>query len=251
MISLIKRETKMNRTQTSLLLACGLATVFLVGCKTDPLVATAMPQGQVDNKVRELYVPEAEAGVALKPEDVHKDMDTVLDMANNRSWYSRRSEAFALLASERKFDQSQTLERIMSESGGWSQEFELPDELPETAIPQTFPAPAWRLAGIVVSEGAVIALLDQGTRTDTIVPGQMVEGTEWRCVSIDAEKAVFRRDPRRLPSEIVVPLQGGLPGAVGGGNAPASGGGRGAGQPGNGPPTGRGGAGRPGDGDDK
>lgn len=239
----------MKRNQTTLIIAMSLATIFLVGCKTDPLAAPPLPSGQIDNKVKELYVPEAEAGVALKAEEVHKDMDTVLDIANKRSWYSRNSSAFALLANERKFDQSQSLERLLSESGGFSSEFELPDELPETAVPQTFPAPAWRLAGIVVSEGAVIALLDQGTRTDTIVPGQMVEGTEWRCVSIDAEKAVFRRDPRRLPSEIVVPLQGGLPGAIGGGNAPSQGGGmpQGGGRPGG--AGGPGGRGDDGDGD--
>jgi hypothetical protein len=253
MISLTSGNANMKQTRTSLLIAFGLVAVFLVGCKTDPLAASTMPTGQIDNKVKELYVPEAQAGVALKPEDVYKDMDTVLDMANNRSWYSRRSDAFALLASERKFDQSQTLERLLSESGGFSNEFELPDDAPETEIPQTFPAPAWRLAGIVVSEGAVIALLDQGTRTDTIVPGQMVEGTEWRCVSIDAEKAVFRRDPRRLPSEVVVPLQGSLPGALGGGNAPAQGGsGRPGGRTGAGAPGGRGAPNGPGNqGDDK
>ncbi|MFM9872077.1 MAG: hypothetical protein ACKVQS_01275 [Fimbriimonadaceae bacterium] len=233
----------MLNSRTSLLLSVGVATLLLAGCKTDPLVAASLPAGQVNSKVRDLYVPEAQAGVALKSDDVHKDMDTVLDIANKRSWYSRRSDAFALLASERRFDQEQSLERIISESGGYSSEFELPDPPPDTEVPQSFPTPAWRLAGIVVSEGAVIALLDQGTKVETIVPGQLVDGTEWRCVSIDAEKAVFRRDPRRIPSEVIVPLQGSLPGALGGGNAPSQGGG---GRQGGG----RQGGGRPGDGGD-
>lgn len=232
-------ELKMNRiARSGSLLPIGVAMLFIAGCKTDPLVATPLPSGQVNSKVRDLYIPEAQAGVALKADDVHKDMDTVLDIANKKSWYSRRSDAFALLASERKFDQEQSLERILSEAGGFSTEFELPDPAPDTEAPRSFPTPAWRLAGIVVSEGAVIALLDQGNRVDTIVPGQSVEGTEWRCVSIDADKAVFRRDPSRVPSEVVVPLQGSLPGALGGGNAPSSGSGGGS-------PTGRGGRGGP------
>lgn len=208
-----------------------LLAIALAGCNTDPIAPPAMPTGQVDNKVRELYTPEAEAGVALSMEDAIKDMDTVRDIADRKYWASRRSDAFALTAAERKFDQEQSLERLLSDTGGFLSEYTPLEENVVEDAPQSFPTPAWRLAGIVVSEGAVIALLDQGTRVDTIVPGQLVEGTEWRCVSIDTDKAVFRRDPRRIPSEIVVPLQGGIPGALGGGNAPAGGGRQGGGRP--------------------
>ena len=243
---------KMKTSQFRYLVGLSAALFVLVGCNTDPIAAPAMPTGQVDSKVRDPYIPQAEAGVALSAEDARKDMDTVLDIANRKYWASRRSDAFALTAVERKFDQEQSLERLLSDNGGFMSEFQVPDEAPETEVPRSFPTPAWRLAGIVVSEGAVIALLDQGTRVDTIVPGQLVDGTEWRCISIDTDKAVFRRDPRRIPSEIVVPLQGGLPGVVGGGNAPAGNGGRGGrgGPAGVGP--GRGGpAGGEGDGDDR
>lgn len=215
-----------------------VAAILLAGCNTDPQQGPTMPQGQVNPKVKELYQPEAQAGVALSPQDAYKEMPTVRDIAQGKSWYSRRTDAFALLAAERKFESEQSLERILSDTGGFSNEFEVPDPAASEEAPQSFPTPAWRLAGIVVSEGAVIALLDQGGRVDTVVPGQQVEGTEWRCISIDTEKAVFRRDPRRIPSEIVVPLQGGLPGQFGGGNAPS--GGR------NAPPQGGGGPGRPG-----
>lgn len=204
-----------------------LVALVLVGCNTDPLAAPTMPTGQVDNKVKDLYIPEAEAGVKLGEDTVYKDMPTVWDIAKRRSWGSRQSNAFSLLAAERKFDQEQSLERLLNE-GGFLTEYEVPDETSAAdQAPQTSPTPAWRLAGIVVSEGAVIALLDQGSAVDTVVPGQFVAGTEWQCVAIDLEKAVFRRDPRRIPSQIVVPLQGTLPGQFGsggGGGAGAGGG---------------------------
>lgn len=214
------------KTQVKTLLGIALMAFVVVGCDSAARPAPGAVTGQVDPKVRELYIPEAQAGVRLGAETAYADMDTVFEIAQRKNWTSRRSDAFSLLAAERRFDQEQMLERLLSESGGFSQEFEFPDESGESDDrPVRFPTPAWRLAGIVVSEGAVIALLDQGGAVDTIVPGQPVSGTEWRCVAIDTEKAVFRRDSNRLPNEIVVPLQGAIPGALGGGNAPAGGGG--------------------------
>lgn len=230
----------MKGTQTTFLTSMAVVALFLAGCNTDPNPGPTYPSGSVDSKVRDLYQPEAEAGVALAEQDAYSEMPTVREIAQGKSWASRRTDSFALLAAERKFESEQSLERILSDTGGFSNEFPEPTDAPdEEAVPQSFPTPAWRLAGIVVSEGAVIALLDQGGRVDTIVPGQQVDGTEWRCISVDTEKAVFRRDPRRIPSEIVVPLQGSIPGQLGGGNAPS--GGR------NAPPAGSGGpGGRPG-----
>jgi len=203
----------------------GMAAVMLVlvGCNTDAQPAPGAKTGAINAKVRELYQAEAAAGVSIDPAEATKDMDNVRQIASNRMW-NRRADPFSLLASERTFEQQQQLENLLSQTGGFLTEFEVPDESAADVVPQRFPTPAWRLAGIVVSEGAIIALLDQGTRVDTIVPGQMVDGTEWRCISIDLEKAVFRRDSSRLPDEIVVPLQGSIPGALGGGNAPAGGG---------------------------
>ncbi|ARU41819.1 hypothetical protein CCB80_11980 [Armatimonadetes bacterium Uphvl-Ar1] len=202
-----------------------VAIAFVVaGCDTEARPGPSAKTGAIDPKVRELYMPDAQAGVSVPSDMAYADMDSVFDIAQRKNWSSRRSDAFSLLAAERRFDQEQMLERLLNESGGFSQEFEFPDESGQADTrPQQFPTPAWRLAGIVVSEGAVIALLDQGGSVDTIVPGQPVSGTEWRCVSIDTEKAVFRRDSNRVPSEIVVPLQAGLPGQLGGGNAPTGG----------------------------
>jgi len=209
--------------KNGLLIAALLAVVALGGCKTDPEPGPGAVTGTVNSKVKDLYQPEAQAGVSLDLAEANKDMDTVRQIAERKMW-NRRADAFSLLAAERTFEQQQQLENLLSQTGGYMTEFEAPDPNAVEVVPQRFPVPNWRLAGVVVSEGAIIALLDQGTRVDTIVPGQTVEGTEWRCVSIDTEKAVFRRDSSRLPDEITVPLQGSIPGAVGGGNAPAGGG---------------------------
>ncbi|QYK52119.1 MAG: hypothetical protein KF824_07590 [Fimbriimonadaceae bacterium] len=209
--------------KNGLLIAGLIAVLALGGCKTDPEPAPPSVTGSVNAKVKDLYRPEAQAGTSLDLAEATKDMDTVRQIAERRSW-NRRGDAFSLLAAERTFEQQQQLENLLSQTGGFMMEHEPPDPNAVEAAPQRFPVPNWRLAGVVVSEGAIIALLDQGTRVDTIVPGQTVEGTEWRCISIDTEKAVFRRDPSRLPDEITVPLQGTLPGVIGGGNAPAGGG---------------------------
>lgn len=221
-------------------LALAGAALILGGCNTDPEPAPPAVTGQVDASVRELYVPEAQAGVDLDQATASQDLPTVRGIAANRSW-DHRADPFSLLAAERRFEQEQQLENILGQSG-YSQYFELPDEsAAEEGGPRPAPVPRWRLAGIVVSEGAIIALLDQGGgKVDTIIPGQYVEGTEWRCISIDTEKAVFRRDPSQYtPSIITVPLQGSIPGQVGGGNAPAGTGGGNTGQP-SAPPAGGG-----------
>ncbi len=205
----------------SILFVCG--SLILTGCNTDPEPAPPAVTGQVAQESRELYVPEAQAGVDLDQAAASEDLLTVRGIAANRSW-SHRADPFSLLASERRFEQEQQLENLLSQSG-YSEYFELPDDTAVDDGPAQAPTPRWRLAGIVVSEGAIIALLDQGGgKVDTIIPGQYVEGTEWRCISIDTEKAVFRRDPSQYtPSLITVPLQGTIPGAVGGGNAPTGG----------------------------
>ncbi|MEZ5163346.1 MAG: hypothetical protein R2688_06260 [Fimbriimonadaceae bacterium] len=50
-------------------------------------------------------------------------------------------------------------------------------------IPRIEPRPTWRLSGIVISEGVVMALLDRGSSVDLIRSGSPVPGTEWVCVA--------------------------------------------------------------------
>lgn len=224
-----------------------LAAFVMVGCRETVTTTPSSPTGV--SRAGELYQAEAEAGVSLDPAAATEGVETVQQIAARRSWASR-NDPFSLLASEAAFEREQAFERVLTESGGYRMYYEEPEINYEEERPVIEPMPVWRLAGIAVTEGAVMALLDTGRTVDTIRPGQMVAGTEWMCVSIDTERAIFRRSGNTLPKEIIVdlgaPLDGGLGGA--GGGRPAGGGGRpgGIGAPGApaGGPAGRGGGGR-------
>jgi len=193
----------------------------LVGCGQDP-VASAPSTVTGIARVEEPVI-NADAGVDLAaPETGLPDLMTV---AQGRS-FGTRNDPFALLAAEAAFNQAQLAERVLADFGGFSIEFQEP-EIVEEDEPVFQPRPAWRLAGVVISDG-IVALLDTGGgQVIEIRPGQRVGQTEWVCVSIDAERAVLRRPGNQLPREIIVNLEGPLgPMGGGGGGRPGGGGGR-------------------------
>lgn len=220
----LKQETfTMNRSSRiqPVWLLTGMAALFLVGCQ-QPIAAPGSVSGRAQGAP--LYTPAAAAGVNLPP-DAQTKLPTVQQLAQNRSW-SSRGNPFGWLASEAAFDRDQLSERLVSE-GGFMTVFEQPDEQPESERITVEPQPLWRLSGVVVGPDAILALLDVGPGEDFPVrPGQSIPGTEWVCVSIDTERAIFRRDGNVLPREVIVPLTGPLmvPGGGGGGGAPAGGG---------------------------
>ncbi|MBX3111868.1 MAG: hypothetical protein KF857_07650 [Fimbriimonadaceae bacterium] len=164
--------------------------------------------------------------------------------------FSTRSNPFALTAEEYRFDQSQAAERLNSEFGGFGQEYDDTEKETDVEQPRIQPKPAWRLSGIIISEGGVIGLLDQGTEVIQIRPGMSIPNSPYRVVSMDSERAVLRRDDGQLPRDIDIELSGPLGGtsqpATGGAGAPGAGG-RPSGSfgppPGFGGPPGRGGKG--------
>lgn len=202
---------------TVAIVACSVA---LVGCGQDPVAATPTTVTGVA-RVEEPVI-NADAGVDLTaPETGLPDIMTV---AQGRSFGTRR-DPFALLAVEAAFNQAQMAERILADFGGFSVEFQEP-EIVEDEEPVFQPRPAWRLAGVVISDG-IVALLDTGGgQVIEIRPGQRVGQTEWVCVSIDSERAVLRRPGNQLPREIIVNLEGplGNMGGGGGGGRPGGGG---------------------------
>jgi hypothetical protein len=162
-----------------------------------------------------------------------------LEIAKRRS-FGARGDAFALLPVERVFDQQQTSARLIAEGGGHPSYF-APTEEAVVAPVVTETLPLWRLSGVVIGDG-VAALLDMGGRVIDIRPGMKIPDTDWVVASIDAEKAVLRREGNKLPHVFVVPLQGT--------NAPTGGGGTGGGKGGPaGGTTGGGGSATPGVGD--
>jgi hypothetical protein len=177
----------------------------------------------------------AEAGIQAQIDQAPGNQPQAL--AKTR-YFASRYDAFALLASERAYDQSQTAARLVNEGGFFGTVFvETPaaDDVP----PVLEPLPAWRLAGVMVGNG-VVALLDKGNEVVDIRPGQTIEGTEWVVVSIDTEKAVLERAGNKLPRRFEVPLQ--QPGAGGGGGT-GGGGAQGGGDQGGAPGAGSAGGG--------
>jgi hypothetical protein len=239
-----------NRLSVLALVAVGLV---LSGCNQTPTTPPAAVTGRVAPDVAELYTPEAQAGVKLDAAKATEGMDTVQQIALGRTWM-RRGDAFALLPAEASFEERQTVERILSEGGGFLTEYELPDDTSEQDAPRVFPVPAWRVAGIIVtgendgvSEGAVVALLDTGSGTQLVMPGMPIAGTEWVCIAVDEEGITLRRPKEYQPDTIRVKLQGSFPDISGGGGGGGNQGGFG------GPPAGGGGrdpSGRPGGGGD-
>jgi len=120
-----------------------------------------------------------------------------VDEARSR-YFPYRSDVFALLTSERKFEQDQLAERLITEGGGFSLYYEQPDEESEPPPPTRVPVPLWRLAGVVLSNG-VVALAEirttQGSQYVDLRPGTIITvgDVQWQVVSIDEERAVVKR----------------------------------------------------------
>jgi len=210
--------------QFAISLAVAGIALGIVGCGQEQ---TAAAPATVTGVARvEEPVIQADAGVdLLNPE---AEMPDIMTVAQGRNFGSR-NDPFSLLAVEAAFNQAQMAEKVLADFGGFSIEFQEPEEAVEDE-PVFQPRPAWRLAGVVISDG-IVALLDMGGgQVIEIRPGQRVGQTEWVCVSIDAERAVLRRPGNTLPREIVVNLEGpigNMGGGGGGGGGTAPGGSRG------------------------
>lgn len=208
----MKRNTVKTIWLAGAVLSFGaLTTGCDVGDKTPEVPHVQQPKVELPTTV-------AEAGIASFVDQSPEQQAAAL--AQKRVFVGR-ADAFALLPSERAFDRQQTVARLASEGGGFMTVFAAPVE-EVTTVAVTEPLPNWRLSGVVIGDG-VAALLDMGSTVVDIRPGQKVADTEWTVVSIDAERAVLRRDNGKLPRYFVVPLSSANEGA----NAPSGGGGGG------------------------
>lgn len=198
----------------------------MTGCK-DPNddLAPVTPSG---GKETPEYTPTAQAGVS---KDITKSQDPTrlaTLVASSIRW-GHRDNPFALTPDELAFDKQQASEKILSEQGNFQSFYELEQsEAPDAQRQQLEPQPYRRLSGILIGD-SVLAILEEGGRSTIIRPGMMIPDSEWRVVSIDRDKAVLRREGNRLPREVEVRLEVGLPGttstpAGGGGFNPGSGG---------------------------
>ena len=217
--------SKMRRLQLLGLAALG---VVMTGCDVGDKSRTLVETKPISVEIPK---PAAEAGLGAVVDTDPNNGVTKLAMVHN---YGARSDAFALLPVERLFERDQTSARLMSEGGGYQNMFVIPEDTSEVAV-VTEPVPSWRLSGVVIGDG-VAALLDMGGKVIDIHPGMKIPDTDWVVVSIDAERAVLKRDNGKLPRMFVVPLQSGFAPAspVGGSNPAGGSGGGGIGKPGGG-----------------
>jgi len=164
-----------------------------------------------------LLDPIATAGVPV-PEGIDSNFQRMKALAR-RSNLGGRTDPFALLPAEARYDREQAGARILNELGGFVNYYEPPEEVQdESEIID--PQPPRRVSGIVLGE-AVYAILHMGPGAPGIVvrPGTRIqEGpTTWTVVSIDEDKVVLRRDGNRRPNMVVVRLSGTLQLPGGGG----------------------------------
>ena len=205
-------------------LAFGLVTASLIGCggkggetatsnpSSSPSASSTGSSASTDYKPMNV-----DAGV---PVDRSTDDKPYKALVASASKYSFRSDPFSLTADEAAYDRQQNTERVASTMGGFTTQFQLPEDKTVDVTPEEV-QPYRRLAGIIVGD-SVLAILDTGTGIQIIRPGMKIPNTEWTVVSIDQDKAVLHRDGDIRPHNVTVRLES--PPAGVGGNAGFGGG---------------------------
>ncbi len=220
----------------------GIAAIgfSLVGCKdpNDDLQVTnpTAPKQSKD------FAATAPAGVK---KDITKSMDPnrLKGIIAMTARFGHRSNPFAMSSDEIAFDKMQAAEKIVIDGGQFGELYDLPEsKLPGEGI-VVEQQPYRRLSGILIGD-SVLAILEENGKSTIIRPGMLIPDTEWRVVSIDRDKAILRREGDRLPKEVEVRLEIGIPGTSGSSFSNGGGaGGPGGGPAGNGPSIGSGAAG--------
>ncbi|MEJ5169498.1 MAG: hypothetical protein WHU10_00780 [Fimbriimonadales bacterium] len=158
--------------------------------------------------------PNAPAGVPVEP---NTSTDNLKKLVASKVFPSR-PDPFSLLPVEAKFDKDQAAARFL-QTGGFMTVWTPPAEEMEEIV-AVEPQPVRRLAGVVVSNGAVLILIDMGDGKGVQLARAGSKLGEWTVASIDTEKAILKRDPKKRPSEVLVPLASplelGTPGGGGG-----------------------------------
>lgn len=199
-----------------------LLAVGIAGCGGDDAAISAPAAKPIPKNIDESPQLSAEAGVPLKEVQDPTFAETRA-LVDSRT-FATRGDAFALMGPETQFDRDQRSERIVLQTGGFSVEWEPPEEKPDPEERRE-PQPYRRLAGILLGD-AVMALIEwEDGKTYQVRPGQSVAGSEWVVFTIDSEKAILRRKGDVLPREVVVPLESRRGGARGGGGGNQGGGG--------------------------
>lgn len=192
-----------------------VGALVLAGCGASPAATEAgedLPVHQVKLNVS------ADSGVPVEQSTDAARFNKLVALRSTQ--FTHRSDPFALTRTEEEYDRQQEMERVFSNTGGFTVEYQPPvDNKPAPVFQEQ---PYRRLAGVVVGD-SVLAIIDMGNgQTEIIRPGEKVPNSDWTVVSIDQEKAVLRRSGNVLPHEVIVRLESPPPGfngsSVGGGS---------------------------------
>jgi len=194
-----------NKQRTLLICALGLISAALVGCGGGGggAAAQASSPSTTPSSTSTDYKPlNVDAGI---PVDRSTDDKPYKALVASSSKYGFRPDPFALTSAEAAYDHQQNAERVLSTMGGFTTEYQLPEETAVQVTPEE-PQPYRRLAGIIVGD-SVLAILDTGSGIQIIRPGMKIPNTEWTVVSIDQDKAVLHRDGDIRPHTVTVRLE--------------------------------------------
>ncbi len=220
-------EMKMNRKFQMLVLGALGATALLAGygCASSAQsqqMATQAPAGSNAptptiptpgmQDASPVLHPAADAGIPVVVKPIDPGAARMKRLARNANFGSR-SDAFALLPMESRYEQEQRGELILGTLGGFTTYFEPPEEQPDES--EIFePQPPRRASGIVLGE-SVYAIIQMETGQTIIVrPGSKIQVGDvvWTVASIDEDKVVLRREGNRQPKTIIIRLSGQLGG---------------------------------------
>ncbi len=231
-------STRLRRAAEAGLLPAAIAAIAISGCgggeQPPPAPASTAPPPSASPAATQ-FRPDAPAGIPIAQSTDPSEMQTLVAARS----FAPRNDPFALFPSEIQFDRSQRAEALLESSGGWSMQYEAPEERIEEL--QFEPQPYRRLAGVLVGDTVSAILVMESGKSYIVKPGMMIPESEWRVVSIDTEKAILRRAGNKKPNEITVRLES-PPAGISAPSTGAPAGGR-AGAGGTGPPAG---GGRPG-----
>lgn len=230
----------MNRRKMVLVGLAGFGA--LVGCRSrEPIAVQPVPdlttQLEAEFKAKAPEPPDAGVKRDLKPHTIPQIVESA-----GLSFLTRKNP-FAMFGEELGFETAIRTRIILGKhTPTYATEFDPPvEEIPEELRPVE-PQPYRRIAGIYFGDTVAAIIEMEDGRTYVVAPGQQIPGSEWIVESVDTEKAILRRDPRKRPDRIIVRLESrpSIPGGGGGGTG--GGGGGTGGQPGG---VGGGGVGSP------
>ncbi|HWP30954.1 MAG TPA: hypothetical protein VNK96_04395 [Fimbriimonadales bacterium] len=224
------------------LLGITCVTFALSGCQPSEELEPVSPVGDIVGPLKAEYQSKAaEAPMAGNPrQPLVQDKQAIVSSAGRI--YASRYNPFSLKSDEAAFETQIRYNFILNKMSP-SYALELvaaPPEIPIELQPME-PQPYRRVAGVIFGDSVRALIIEEGGKSYFVSPGDMIG--DWLVASIDAEKVVLERDPRKRPNRLEIRVES-QPAFLPSGGAPGGAGGGAPGAAGAAPPGGGGGGGR-------